>query len=139
MSASGQDQKFQGNCSWCRMCGQMSRDPRKKAEHNNRNSQCNGWSGTSNQDRGKPEEIIGAIDDLEAEDRLRIWRSLSRRVNWIAAGSENGDRCCQERIEIHAVVPCPPRSARELCERIWVECHRHKMDLQSSSPKTPNE
>ena len=54
LSAMGsQDQKFQGNCSWCGIYGHMARDCRKKTEYM-QNNQTSGWSGTDDKTKGKP-------------------------------------------------------------------------------------
>ena len=48
-----QDQKFQGNCSWCGIYGHVARDRRKKTEYLQHN-QTSGWSGTDDKGKGKP-------------------------------------------------------------------------------------
>ena len=53
LAMGSQDQKFQGNCSWCAIYGHMARDCRKKTEYL-QNNQTRGWSGTDDKGKGEP-------------------------------------------------------------------------------------
>ena len=62
LSAMGsQNQKFQGNCSWCGTHGHLARDCRKKTEYL-QNNQTSGWSGTDDKTKGKPGKGKGKQD-----------------------------------------------------------------------------
>ena len=69
LSAVGQDQKFQDNCSWSGMCEHMARYCRKRAEHNNQDSQSSGWSGTGNQSKSNPGTGEGKGESVKGKEK----------------------------------------------------------------------
>ena len=78
VSAMGsQDQKFQGNCSWCGIYGHKARDCRKKTEYM-QNTQTCGCSGTNDRTKGKPGKGIGKHDKGKGKRKPGKGKSKSK-------------------------------------------------------------
>ena len=90
------------------MFGNVARDCRKGAEHNNPNSKSSGWSGTHNQRQGQKRGKTGQIGlhEIEEHDRgttesqnpAKITQSGRTQIagqseNWDGSGWWTGD-CC---------------------------------------------
>ena len=72
-----QDQKFQGNCSWCGTYGHKARDCRKKTEYM-QNNQTSGWSDTDDETKGKPGKGKGKQDKGEGKGKPGNGKSKSK-------------------------------------------------------------
>ena len=76
-STMGQEEKLEGSCSWCGMCGHMAGDCRKTAERNQ--NQSNGRPGTVN--KGKGQAGHGQVQKATlARARAKAKASLTRAM-----------------------------------------------------------